>query len=262
MDLALLVHHHHPVHPAAQHEGHGVAELVRGLHLDQLEVRQIAHRQLVQRSPVQNGALHRRGREDAQALRRLAVVAHQHVGGALLLKKFDDGQDVGGRIDKDGRTQKGLVHARHAERLQLMLALARRQGAELVAQIRKQQGAKGGVGRNQVAHRLLGQLVGHHLFGRHKAAANLARHQTASVKAIVRAIGGNDLGALHLVHIALDDDEQMGGRNAHIQHRCPFGKIGHIHTAAHQTLLVLGQAVKGGGAEVECTGHRGLASGR
>ena len=111
VDFLVVIHHHHPVHAVAQHDGHGIAQLIRGLDLDQLEVAQVAHRQLVERASIQNGTLHGRGGKDAQALWLNTAVAHQHIGGALGLKGLDHRKNAGRCIDKYRRAQEGFVHA-------------------------------------------------------------------------------------------------------------------------------------------------------
>ena len=128
-------------------------------------------------------------------------------------------------------------------------------GAELGAQVREQQRAKGGVGGNQLLHRLARQRVGHHLFGGDEAAAGLARHQAATVEAVVGPVGGGQLVGVELVDVTLDDDEQMGRHGAHVQNHFVRAEIDHVHMVAHQALLVLRQAVERRGAEVEGVRH-------
>jgi hypothetical protein len=124
-----------------------------------------------------------------------------------------------------------------------LLALAG--GAELGAQVGEQQRAKGGVGGNQLLHRVARQRVGHHLLGGDEAAAGLARHQAATVEAVVGPVGGGQLLAVELVDVTLDDDEQMRGHGiAHVQNHFARAEIDHVHVVAHQALLVLRQAVE------------------
>ena len=136
-----------------------------------------------------------------------------------------------------------------------MLTLALRQGAELVAQVRKQQRAKSGVRGNQVTYRLVRQLVGHYLLRRHKAAADAARHQPAAVEAVVGPVSRGDFVAVELGNVALDDDKQMGRRAANFQDRLALAKIDHIDAVANQPLLVRVQTVKRRGGKIEGIWH-------
>jgi len=150
---------------------------------------------------------------------------------------------------------KSLVHPRHRQRLQLMPALPFGQGAELVGQVGKQQRAKGGVRGNQVADGLPRQLVRHHFFCRHEAAADLASHQPPAVETVVRAVGSRHVLVVELLDKALDDDEQVGGLRARRQNGGALGEIGNVHAALHLLLLLDRQAVKRGSQEIEGTWH-------
>ncbi|GAB1383898.1 hypothetical protein MASR1M50_22190 [Burkholderiales bacterium] len=218
-------------------------------------VAQLAHRDLLQRPPRQDGALQRVGGEHAQARRLAGRIAHQDVGGALLLEQPHHGDDVGVRVDQVRRPHEGLVDARHVQRLQLVAALALAGGAELGAQVGKQQRAERGVGGDQVVDGLARQRIGHHLLDRHEAAAGLAGHQGAAVEAVVRPVGGHQILAVELLHHALDDDEQVRGRRADVEDHLVGPVIGDVHVVAHLALLVLRQAVEGRGVEVEGVGH-------
>ena len=249
--------HHHPVHLVAQHHGQGLPHRIRRPHGDQVEVGQLPHRQLVERGAVQDGALQRGGGEDAHTGRRAVAVAHQHVHGTFGLEQAHHRDNIGGGVHAVCGPHKGLVHPRHAQRLQLVLAVPLGQGTEFVREVGEQQRAESGVGRDQLADGLLLQRVGHHLLTGHEAAADLARHQRAAVKAVIGAIGGHHLAAVELLDEALDDDKQVGGCGVQVQHRLVGAEIGDVHMVAHQLLLGGAQAVKRRGLEVEGIRHGG-----
>ena len=179
----------------------------------------------------------------------------QHAGRALCMEQAHHGDDVGGRIHHMSGTQIGLVHARQRQRLQFVPVCALGQCAQLVAQVGEQQGAKGRVARDQLAHGFARKLVGDEFLGHGEAAACAAGHQGAAVEAVVGAVAGQDLVALGLHHMALDDDEEVGGRRAGVQHHGALGEVGDVHAIAHQRLFVGREAVEGRGGEVEGVGH-------
>ena len=109
-DHRSAIGHHNPVHTLAQHDGHGVAQLVGWRDLDQREIAQLADRQLVQWPAVQNGTLQGGGGKNAESLGRALRITHQHTGRAMLLKQFNDRQDVGAGVDKMRRAQKGFIN--------------------------------------------------------------------------------------------------------------------------------------------------------
>ena len=247
--------HHHPVHLVAQHHGQGLPHRVGWPHGDQVKVGQFPHRQLVERGAVQDGALQCGGGEDAHTGRRAVAVAHQHVHGTFGLEQAHHRDNIGGGVHAVCGPHKGLVHPRHAQRLQLVLAVPLGQSTEFVREVGKQERAKGGVGRDQLADGLLLQRVGHNLLTGHEAAADLARHQRAAVEAIVGAVGGHHLAAVELLHEAFDDDKQVGGGGVQVQHRLVGPEIGDVHMVAHQLLLGRAQAVERGGRKIEGVRH-------
>jgi hypothetical protein len=192
----------------------------------------------------------------------LARVAHQHVGGVLALEQPNDGDDVGVPLDDVRGAHEGLVHAGEVERLELVAAAPLAGRAELGAQVGEQQRAEVGVGGDQVVDGLVRQFISHHLLVGHEAAAGLAGHQAAAVEAVVRPVAGHALVAVELAHAALDQDEQMRRRRAHVQDDLARAKVGHVHVVAHQALLGLRQAVEGRGGEVEGVGHGGVGVAR
>ena len=154
-----------------------------------------------------------------------------------------------------GWPQKSFINPRQRQRLQLVLPSPLRQRAELVAQVREQQRAEGGVRRNQLTDGLPRQLVGHHFFSRHKTAADLACHQAPAVETIIGTIGGDDLVAVELRDVAFDDDKEMGRHGADVENDLALRKIRDVNAVPNQTLLVRVQAVKRRGSEVEGIGH-------
>ena len=134
--------------------------------------------------------------------------------------------------------------------------LAVRQCAELVAQVREKQGAKGGIRGDQVAHGLMRQLVGHHFFGRHKPAADLARHQPPTIKTVIRPVGGVHFALVKLGYKPFNDDKKMGRGDAQVKNRLALAEIGDIDAVTNQSLLVWAQTVKGGSRKIKSIGHK------
>jgi hypothetical protein len=156
------------------------------------------------------------------------------------------------------RPQEGIGHTREAERRHIARVLAPGQHAELVAQVREQQRAKGGVARNQFQHRGAGQFVGDDFLGGHKAAAGPPGHQAAAVKAIVGAVGDDRVAMVLLRHMALGDHEQVRGHCARLQQHLARRVVADIGMVAHHALLVGLQAVERRMGEGKGVGHADL----
>ena len=237
------------------HQHQRLAHLIIGPYRDQLPAGQLAHRQLVQRSTIQNGPLQPAGGEDAPAWWLYHIVTYQHVAGLLGLKQPHHRNDV--HVGRYGMrwAQQRLVHPGHVQRLHLPLGIPPGHRLHLLSECREQQRTEGVVGRNQRVHCLMGQLVGQHLIHRHETAARTPGHQRPSVEAVVRPIGGQQLAAIELLHIALDQHEQVLRHIAGIQQHLAGPEVRHVHLVTDQPLLRCVQAVEGRDREIEGIRH-------
>ena len=86
--------------------------------------------------------------------------------------------------------------------------------------------------------------------GRHETVAGLASDQGAAVEKFVRALAGDPFIAVPLLHVALDQHEQMCRRMARRQQHLAGGHCTMLRVPAHQRLLLADQAVEGRMGEV------------
>ena len=153
------------------------------------------------------------------------------------------------------RAQQRLVHPGHVQRLHLPLGIPPGHSLHLLSESREQQRTESVVGGNQRVHRLMGQLVGQHLVHRHETAAGTPGHQRPSVEAVVRPIGGQQLASIELLHIALDQHEQVLRHITGIQQHLAGPEVRHVHLVTDQPLLRGIQAVEGRDREIEGIRH-------
>ena len=239
----------------ALHQHQRLAHLIIGTHRDQLPAGQLTHRKPVQRASIQNGPLQPAGGEDPPSWRLYDIVTHQHVAGLFRLKQPNHRNDVQVGRHGMGWAQQRLVHTGHVQRLHLPFGVATSNRLYLLSECREQQRTEGVVGRNQRIHRLVGQLVGQNLVHRHETAAGTPGHQRPSVKAVIRPIGGQQLASIELLHIALDQNEQVLWHIASIQQHFARPEVRHVHLVTNQPLLRGVQAVEGRDREIEGIRH-------
>ena len=136
-----------------------------------------------------------------------------------------------------------------------MLVVALREGAQLVAQAGKQEGAEGGVGGDQTADGVSRQLVGEDFFLCDKAVTGAPGHEAASVEGVVRPVAVQRFLAVELRDSPLDKDVKMLRCGAHVQNDVALAEVGDVDPRPHQGLFLVGEAVERGGGEVEGVRH-------
>ena len=94
-DHFVLIRHHHTMHAIAQHLRQCIAHLCIGTDGHQRKIGKLFDGQLIKRPAREDRALQSGCGKNTQGRRGDAVIAHQHIRGALRIENFDDAENVG-----------------------------------------------------------------------------------------------------------------------------------------------------------------------